>query len=249
MRHDNSDDELGLPSPEPSAPGPRRGRSRRVVLRVQGRARDECRRRARLEQCRSRGADRVERGAGTDGQRVGRTHPRGQCGGGAAQFRHRGCAADAPQGQRGQQRRRDRGAGVGPAGAADDDRGDEAVPRQGDAERAAAWERLGSGSSRFRRAERTFSVVWGVALLGECVARIVGVYVLPVDTMVWLGTLVLAGAMVVAVLVGGALAVDPMKGMLRDEVARCRDRGSDAVTAGSGAGSSTKCAEAVAQCA
>ncbi|WP_443073134.1 VC0807 family protein [Streptomyces sp. NBC_01451] len=120
---------------------------------------------------------------------------------------------------------------------------------RGDAERAAAWERLGSGSSRFRRAERTFSVVWGVALLGECVARIVGVYVLPVDTMVWLGTLVLAGAMVVAVLVGGALAVDPMKGMLRDEVARCRDRGSDAVTAGSGAGSSTKCAEAVAQCA
>ncbi|WP_343242914.1 VC0807 family protein [Streptomyces sp. SID12501] len=118
---------------------------------------------------------------------------------------------------------------------------------RGDAERAAAWERLGSGSTRFRRAERIFSVVWGVALLGECVARIVGVCVLPVDTMVWLGTLVMVGAMVVAVLVGGALAVDPMKGMLRDEVARYRDRGSDVIVAGIGAGIGTGCAGVVAQ--
>ncbi|MGY1500048.1 VC0807 family protein [Streptomyces sp. QTS52] len=118
---------------------------------------------------------------------------------------------------------------------------------RGDAERAAAWERLVSRSMRFRRAERTFSVVWGVALLGECVARIVGVYVLPVDTMVWLGTLVMVGAMVVAVLVGGALAVDPMKGMLRDEVARYRDRGSDVIVAGIGAGIGTGCAGVVAQ--
>ncbi|NEA66571.1 VC0807 family protein [Streptomyces sp. SID12488] len=118
---------------------------------------------------------------------------------------------------------------------------------RGDAERAAAWERLGAGSLRFRRAERTFSVVWGVALLGECVARIVGVWVLPVGTMVWLGTLVMVGAMMVAVLVGGALAVDPMKGMLRDEVARYRDRGSEVIVAGIGAGIDTGCAGAVAQ--
>ncbi|WP_405769304.1 VC0807 family protein [Streptomyces sp. NBC_01538] len=99
---------------------------------------------------------------------------------------------------------------------------------KGDVERAAAWERLVGGSPRFRRAERTFSLVWGVALLGECVARIVGVYVLSVDTMVWLGTVMMVGAMVTAVLVGGALAVEPMKGMLREEVAL--RRGGDAST-------------------
>jgi hypothetical protein len=99
---------------------------------------------------------------------------------------------------------------------------------KGDVERAAAWERLVDGSPRFRRAERTFSLVWGVALLGECVARIVGVYVLSVDTMVWLGTVMMVGAMVTAVLVGGALAVEPMKGMLREEVAL--RRGGDAST-------------------
>jgi len=92
-----------------------------------------------------------------------------------------------------------------------------------DVERAAAWERLVAGSPRFRQAERTFSLVWGVALLGECVAQIVGVYVLSVDTMVWLGTVMMVGAMVTAVLVGGALAVEPMKGMLREEVALRRD--------------------------
>jgi hypothetical protein len=105
---------------------------------------------------------------------------------------------------------------------------------KGDAERAAAWERLVGGSPRFRRAERTFSLVWGVALLGECVARIVGVYVLSVDTMVWLGTVMMVGAMVTAVLVGGALAVEPMKGMLREEVALRRngDASTGARTAG-----------------
>ena len=112
---------------------------------------------------------------------------------------------------------------------------------KGDVERAAAWERLVSGSPRFRRAERTFSVVWGVALLGECVARIVGVYVFSVDTMVWLGTLVMVGAMLTAVLVGGALAVEPMKRMLRDEVAALRRDGDGS------AGSCTDGAQMVAQ--
>jgi hypothetical protein len=65
--------------------------------------------------------------------------------------------------------------------------------------------------------------------------------------MVWLGTLVMVGAMLAAVLVGGALAVDPMKGMLRDEVARYRDRGSDADVAGIGANIGTGCAGVVAQ--
>jgi hypothetical protein len=111
---------------------------------------------------------------------------------------------------------------------------------RGDAERVAAWERLVSGSPRFRRAERTFSMVWGVVLLGECVARIVGVYVLSVDTMVWLGTVVMVGAMVLGVLVGGALAVEPMKLMLRAEVARQRESGGDSTDAGVQADSDTE---------
>ncbi|MGW7268509.1 VC0807 family protein [Streptomyces sp. NPDC054842] len=89
---------------------------------------------------------------------------------------------------------------------------------KGDAARGAAWERLLGGSERFRRAERTFSVVWGVVLLGECVARVVGAYTLPVDTMVWLGTVVMTASMVLAFLVSGALAVVPMKMMLREEL-------------------------------
>ncbi|MEU5895830.1 hypothetical protein [Streptomyces venezuelae] len=38
-----------------------------------------------------------------------------------------------------------------------------------------------------RPLERMFSVVWGAALFGEAVLRVVGAYTLPVDTMVWLG--------------------------------------------------------------
>ncbi|MET7436630.1 MULTISPECIES: VC0807 family protein [unclassified Streptomyces] len=89
---------------------------------------------------------------------------------------------------------------------------------KGDAARGAAWQRLLGGSERFRRAERTFSVVWGVVLLGECVVRVVGAYTLPVDTMVWLGTVVMIGSMALAFLLSGALAVVPMKMMLREEL-------------------------------
>ncbi|QUW80421.1 hypothetical protein SMIR_15840 [Streptomyces mirabilis] len=90
---------------------------------------------------------------------------------------------------------------------------------KGDAAKNAAWDRLTAGSPRFRKAERTFSLVWGVALLGECVARVVGAYTLPVDTMVWLGTVVMIGAIALAILVAGRLAVVPMEKMLENEVA------------------------------
>jgi hypothetical protein len=85
---------------------------------------------------------------------------------------------------------------------------------KGDAEREAAWERLLNGSPAFRRAERVFSLVWGVVLLAECAVRIVGAYTLPVDTMVWLGSVVLAVAMVVGFVVSKALAAVPMAHML-----------------------------------
>ncbi|MET7685581.1 VC0807 family protein [Streptomyces sp. NPDC005423] len=89
---------------------------------------------------------------------------------------------------------------------------------KGDAARDAAFERLLAGSAAFRRAERRFSLVWGVLLLAECVARVVGVYTLPVDTMVWLGTVVMVSTMAVAAVVSGRLAVVPMAEMIADEL-------------------------------
>ncbi|WP_328977652.1 VC0807 family protein [Streptomyces canus] len=85
---------------------------------------------------------------------------------------------------------------------------------KGIAEREAAWVRLQDGSADFRRAERRFSVVWGVVLLAECVLRVVGAYTLPVDTMVWLGSVVMVVAMAVAFLVSGAVGAGPMARML-----------------------------------
>ncbi|MFJ9154597.1 VC0807 family protein [Streptomyces sp. NPDC102270] len=85
---------------------------------------------------------------------------------------------------------------------------------KGIAEREAAWARLQDTSADFRRAERRFSVVWGVVLLTECVMRVVGAYTLPVDTMVWLGSLIMVGSMGVAFLVSGAIGAGPMAGML-----------------------------------
>ncbi|MFI1768995.1 VC0807 family protein [Streptomyces sp. NPDC020800] len=104
---------------------------------------------------------------------------------------------------------------------------------KGDADKEAAWERLMSGSAAssaaFLRKERAFSVVWGLALLAECIARIVGAYTVPVDTMVWLGTVIMLGAMAIAFVVGGGLAVAPMEKMLAAEVeAGKADRSGDA---------------------
>jgi hypothetical protein len=93
---------------------------------------------------------------------------------------------------------------------------------KGDEAREAAWARLQSGavaaSAEFRRRERAFSLVWGGVLLAECVARIVGAYTIPVDTMVWLGGVVLAVAVVVGIVVGGGLGAEPMARMIAAEV-------------------------------
>ncbi|GAA2509756.1 hypothetical protein GCM10023100_34450 [Actinocorallia cavernae] len=94
---------------------------------------------------------------------------------------------------------------------------------KGDAVKEAAWQRLTGGTSvrsaDFRRRERLFSLVWGVALLAECVARVVGAYTVPVDTMVWLGTVVLIATMVVAFRISGVLAAGPMERLLEAEAA------------------------------
>lgn len=57
-----------------------------------------------------------------------------------------------------------------------------------------------------------------MALLAECVVRIVGAYTLPVDTMVWLGTVVLLGAIGIGIVVSGGLAAEPMARMVSAEV-------------------------------
>lgn len=97
---------------------------------------------------------------------------------------------------------------------------------KGDAAKEAAWQRLMSGSAAgsaaFRSRERAFSLVWGLALLAECVVRAVGAYTIPVDTMVWLGSVILVAAMAIGVVVSGGLAVGPMERMLAAEVEACR---------------------------
>ncbi len=75
------------------------------------------------------------------------------------------------------------------------------------------WDQLSATSGRFRRLELAFSTIWGVALLAECAARLVGAYTLPVTTMVWLGTVFTFGAIALAVVIGGA-AAGPIQKMI-----------------------------------
>src|SRR5215475_15682101 len=89
---------------------------------------------------------------------------------------------------------------------------------RGHTERIAAWDRLATASGRFRRLERAFSTIWGLALLAECVARLVGAYTLPVTTMVWLGTVMTLGSIGVAIVAGGA-AAGPIQQMIDAEAA------------------------------
>ncbi|MCB5908414.1 VC0807 family protein [Streptomyces pinistramenti] len=90
---------------------------------------------------------------------------------------------------------------------------------KGTAAGTAAWERLSARSAPFRRAERRFSAIWGSVLLAECVARVVGAYTLPVDTMVWLGTVIAVVAILVAMVVAGGSCAEPMEKMVQAELA------------------------------
>jgi hypothetical protein len=89
---------------------------------------------------------------------------------------------------------------------------------RGKAERIAVWDRLSTASARFRRLELAFSTIWGLALLAECAARLVGAYTLPVTTMVWLGTVLTLGSIGVAIVAGGA-AAGPIQKMIDAEAA------------------------------
>jgi hypothetical protein len=89
---------------------------------------------------------------------------------------------------------------------------------KGEPHRTAAWDRLSIASPRFRRLELLFSTIWGLVLLAECAARLVGAYTLPVTTMVWLGTVMTLGAIGVAIVVGG-VAAGPLQKMIDAETA------------------------------
>jgi hypothetical protein len=89
---------------------------------------------------------------------------------------------------------------------------------KGDASKVAAWDRLSTGSPRFLRFERLFSAIWGVALLAECAARLVGAFTLPIATMAWMSTALLLGAFAIGALIGG-IATKPMEKMIEAEIA------------------------------
>jgi hypothetical protein len=89
---------------------------------------------------------------------------------------------------------------------------------RGEPRRTAAWDQLSTSSPRFRRLEFLFSTIWGLILLAECAARVVGAYTLPVTTMAWLGTVMALGALGVAMIAGGA-AAGPIQKMIDAEAA------------------------------
>ncbi|MEY9889658.1 intracellular septation protein A [Catenulispora sp. MAP5-51] len=84
---------------------------------------------------------------------------------------------------------------------------------KGDTRRTAAWDELRAESAEFRAKENLYSLIWGGWLLAECVARLIGAFTLPVSTMAWLGTVVLAVAIGAACVTGGA-AVEPLEKMI-----------------------------------
>ncbi|WP_034270529.1 VC0807 family protein [Actinospica robiniae] len=74
---------------------------------------------------------------------------------------------------------------------------------KGDPAKDAAWDQLTAGSARFRRNERAFTLIWGTCLLTDCVVRFIGAFTLPVATMTWLGTVILVGAILLAIALSG----------------------------------------------
>ncbi|MFJ9781813.1 VC0807 family protein [Amycolatopsis sp. NPDC101161] len=76
---------------------------------------------------------------------------------------------------------------------------------RGKAENEAAWERL-SGTARFDSILRHTSVIWGIGFVLESAARVVGAFTLPVETMVWLSTVIFVSAFALMMVAGGKVA-------------------------------------------
>jgi hypothetical protein len=90
---------------------------------------------------------------------------------------------------------------------------------RGDAARDAAFGLLAVASPRFRSLERCFSVVWGIACLGECAGRVACAFTLPVGTTVWLSTVLLLASVGAGIVAGSFFSV-PVEKMVAAEAER-----------------------------
>jgi hypothetical protein len=90
---------------------------------------------------------------------------------------------------------------------------------RGNAVKEGAFARLLDTSARFRQLEARFSVIWAGAFLAECAARVTVAVILPVNTVVWLSTVLSVGCIGAGVLIGGLVA-DRMEKLVSAEVAR-----------------------------
>src|ERR1700760_165542 len=88
---------------------------------------------------------------------------------------------------------------------------------KGNAAKDAAFGRLLVSSARFGQLNRRFSVVWGIAFLAECAARVTCAVPLPVNTTMWLSNVLLGVCITAAVIVGGVFA-DRMEKLVSAEL-------------------------------
>ena len=82
-----------------------------------------------------------------------------------------------------------------------------------------AFGRLLVTSPRFRQLEARFSVIWAGAFLAECGARVTIAIILPVNTVVWLSTVLSVGCIGAGVFIGGLVA-DRMEKLVSAEAVR-----------------------------
>ena len=94
---------------------------------------------------------------------------------------------------------------------------------RGNAAKEAAFDRLLDTSARFRQLEARFSVIWASVFLAECAARVTVAFILPVNTVVWLTTVLSVGCIGVGILIGGLVA-DPIEKLVGAEAAREQQR-------------------------
>ena len=91
---------------------------------------------------------------------------------------------------------------------------------KGEPAKIRAWQRLQQTSARFRSLEKRYSLIWGLALLADSAARVVGAFTLPVGMMVWLSTLTVVGAIATAAIISGGAAAEPIRCLVKREAAR-----------------------------
>jgi hypothetical protein len=103
---------------------------------------------------------------------------------------------------------------------------------RGDAAKDTAFGTLALTSARFRILERRFSVVWGIACLGECATRVACAFTLPVATTVWLSTVLTLASIGIAIVVGSFVSV-PMEKMVAALSAESSQADADTLKAGS----------------